>query len=52
MLEVLVEEDEFVIDELISSLVYLRSEFRNTSFTVNNYWLGIQQLTNSPLIYF
>ena len=50
MLEVLEEEDDFVANELISFFICLRSWFRNTSFNVNNWWLGLPQLTNSSTI--
>ena len=43
-------EDGFYIDEVISSLVCLRSGFRNTSFNVNNCWLRLPQLTNRSTI--
>ena len=44
------EDDEFVVDELISSFVCLISGFRNTSFNVYNCWLELPQLTNSSTI--
>ena len=50
VLDVLDEEDEFAVDELISSFVCLRSRFRTTSFNVNNCWLRLPQLTNSSTI--
>ena len=43
-------EDEFDVDELMSSLICLRSWFRSSSFIVKNCWLGLLHLTNSPTI--
>lgn len=40
-------DDKFNVDELISSFAYLTSRLLNTSFKVNNCWLGLSQLTNS-----
>ena len=43
-------EDEFDVDELICSLVCMRLGFSNTSFNVNNCWLGLPQLINLSTI--